>query len=572
MSGRREKRGQSPWGTVPSVLQREPVVALAALVVFALLGLFVVFPLAQVLVTCVVDEHGRLTFEHFARVVTRWHFVRPILNTIGLGVAVAAAGTALGFVLALAVVRARVPMSGFIRRVATLPIIAPPFVVALAAILLFGRNGLITRDVFLERLGIDLYAHGFDIYGFGGLLLVQTLSYFPTAFLLLSGVLAAIDPSMEEAAMSLGAGRVKTFFQVTFPLALPGVLSSFLLIFIESLADFGNPLILGGRFNVLSVQAYLQITGNDDQAGGSALALVLLVPSLLVYALQVFLLERRSFVTVTGKPARPGGAGIGPWGRRSLLAASLAASLTIAVFYGLVVYGSLVRLWGVDASLTLANYARALELSGQVFRDTVLLSLVSMPVSTLFALVTAYLIERKRFPGRRLMEVLSLLTFAVPGTVVGIGYALAFNGPPFALTGTWVILVALLSFRNAPVGLKAASAGLKQIDKSLEEAASNLGASPVRVFFGVTMPLLAPALFSSLAYSFVRAMTAVSAVIFVVSARWNLLTVCILGLVESSELSQAAALSVLLVAVVLLVFESVRQGLKWAYPGRFAEV
>ncbi len=559
------------WAEQMRALRREPVVVVAAACVFALLGLFVVWPLSHVVRACFVGEAG-LTLEHLTRLFTRWHFVRPMLNSLLLGALVSVTGTAIGFLLAFAVTRTTPPLRGAIRRLATLPIIAPPFVISLSAILLFGRNGLVVRGFFLERLGIDLYAHGFDIYGLGGLVLVETLSYFPTAFLLLSGVLAAIDPAMEEAAMSLGASRLRTFFTVTLPLAAPGILASLLLLFIESLADFGNPLVLGGPYNVLSVQAYLQITGNDDQAGGSALALVLLIPSLLVYALQAFLLERRSFVTVTGKPARVGGVSVGGVGRALVGAASALVVGTVVFFYALVLYGSLVRLWGVDGSLTLANFERALSSSRRDIVDSVLLAAISTPVTALFALVAAYLVERKRFPGRRLMELLSMLTFAVPGTVVGIGYALAFSEPPLALTGTAAIIVSLLAFRNTPVGLKAASSALKQIDKSLEEAAANLGASPVRAFATVTMPMLAPAVFSSLVYSFVRAMTAVSAVIFVVSASWNLLTVAILGFVESSELSQAAALSVILVAIVLLAFELMRLMLRRAFPGRFSEL
>ncbi|MBI3181845.1 MAG: iron ABC transporter permease [Myxococcales bacterium] len=553
-------------------LRREPWVALTVAVVFAVLALFVAYPLLRVCVACVTGADGGFTSEHLSRLFTRWHFVRPILNSLLLGSIVAVCGTAVGFLLAFAVTRTNPPLRGTLRRLATLPIIAPPFVIALSAILLFGRNGIVVRDLLLERGGVDLYAHGFDIYGLGGLALVETLSYFPTAFLLLAGVLAAIDPSLEEAAMSLGASRLRTFVKVTLPLAAPGLFASLLLIFIESLADFGNPLILGGRFNVLSVQAYLQITGNDDQAGGSALALVLLVPSLLVYALQAALLERRSFVTVTGKPARLGGVSVSGTGRAVVGVSSALIVGAVVLFYGLVLYGSLVTLWGVDGTLTLSNFKSAFAISRRDVWDSVLLAALSTPVSAIFALVAAYLIERKRFPGRRAMELLSMLTFAVPGTVVGIGYVLAFSRPPLVLTGTAAIIVALLGFRNAPVGMKAASSALKQIDKSLEEAAANLGAPPWRTFARVTLPLLAPALFSSLTYSFVRAMTAVSAVIFVVSGSWNLLTVAILGFVESSELSRAAALSVILVAIVLAVFEGMRLALRRAFPGRFSEV
>jgi iron(III) transport system permease protein len=550
---------------------REPLTLAAVVAVFAVLCLFAVYPLSIVLRACFVDTDG-WTLAHVQRLWSRWHFVRPVINSVALGALVAPLGTLIGFALAFAVTRTTLPGRTALRKIATLPIIAPPFVIALSCILLFGRNGVVTRDLFIDRLGVDLYAFGFDIYGIGGLTLVEVLSYFPTAFLILTGVLASIDPALEEAAMSLGGGRFTTFRKVTLPLAAPGIWAALLLIFIESLADFGNPLILGGRFNVLSVQAYLQITGNDDQAGGSLLALVLLVPSVVLYVAQNALLSRRSFVTVTGKASRLGVIDLGPGGRLVVGAAAWALAAIVLCFYGLVVYGSLVRLWGADSTLSLGNYTKAFAFAAHDLSDSLILAALSTPVTAVLAVVTAYLIERKRFVGRRLMEVLSMLTFAVPGTVVGIGYALAFSKPPILLTGTASIIVALFTVRNTPVGMKAATSALKQIDRSLEEAAENLGASPGQVFWRVTLPILAPAVFSSLVYAFVRAITAVSAVVFVVSGSWNLLTVAILGLVESSELSQAAALSVILVVIVLGVFEGMRFVLRRTFANRFAEV
>jgi iron(III) transport system permease protein len=540
--------------------------------VLGLLVLFVAYPLAQVALACVTTRDGAFTLDHLAELVTKRHFLRPIANSLFLAALVATTGTVAGFALAFTTARTDLPLRGLLAKVVKLPIISPPFVIALSAILLFGRNGFVTRRILLDLLGVNLYAHGFDIYGLGGLTLVETLSYFPTAYLLLRAVLGSIDPSLEEAAMSLGADRWTTFRRVTLPLTAPALFAAFLLIFIESLADFGNPLTLGGRFNVLSVQAYLMITGSDDLAGGSTLALALLVPSVAIYLAQSYVLERRSFVTITGKPARPGRISVGPMGRAILGASATVTTLVIATFYGLVVFGSFVRLWGVDSTLTLENYANAFRLSRNDVVDSLILAGISSPLSALVSIAVAWLLERRRFFGRRAIDVLSLLTFAVPGTVVGVGYALAFSRPPLVLTGTASIVIALLTFRNMPVGLKAASSALKQIDVRIEEAAANLGAPPLTAFVRVTLPLLAPAISSALTYSFVRAITSVSAVIFVVSGSWNLLTVAILGYVDSSNLSQAAALSVILVAIVLGAFELMRIAMQRLFPGRPLEI
>lgn len=514
-----------------------------ALAVVALLfAVFVGWPLAQVLRGVFHAEADALPL---GALLARPYVLKPLANSLLLAAAVALASAAIGFTLAFAVTRTALPGRRLLERLATLPVIAPPFVIALSAILLLGRNGLVTRG-----LGLDL-----ELYGFKGLFLVETLSYFPTAFLVLLGVLRAQNPALEEAALSLGAGRAKTFVRVTVPLSAPGLGASALLVFVESLADFGNPLILGGRFHVLSVQAYLQIVGVDDARGGSVLALLLLVPALGVYVLQHWLLSKASYVTVTGKPTRPRQFPLTAPAKALLAAAAWSAALVVVVFYGLVVLGALVTRWGVDPSLTLAHFRHALSVGGRDFTDSLLLAALATPFTALASVVVALLVERKRFAGRQALALAAMTTFAIPGTVVGIGYALAFNGPPLMLTGTASIIVALFVFRNMPVGLEASRAALRQVDPAIEEAALNLGASPAKVLLGVTVPLIAPAVFSSIVYGFVRAMTAVSAVIFVVSGSWHLVTVAILGLVEASELGQACALATLLVAVVLVVFE-----------------
>ena len=290
------------------VLWGEPPVLIIVILISASLILFVLFPLFQVFKNCfVVHLAGKpsVTLRYFVELLSKPYNRQPLYNSLILGICVATIGTFIGFIFAYAVTKTDVVFKRTFRAIATLPIISPPFVIALSAILLFGRNGLISRRIFLGVLGIDLHSAGFDIYGLTGLVIVETLAYFPTAFLLLVGVLSSIDPALENAARSLGASSSKSLRSVTLPLALPGIAGSMLLLFVESMADFGNPLILSGRFNVLSVQAYLQITGNDNLPGGSALAIVLLIPSLVAYFLQNYLLERRfrqkAFVTLTGK-------------------------------------------------------------------------------------------------------------------------------------------------------------------------------------------------------------------------------------------------------------------------------
>ena len=432
---------------------------------------------------------------------------------------------------------------------ATFPIISPPFVIALAAILLFGRAGGLTP--YVEKI-IGQYS----IYGLGGLVLVETIAYGPIAFLVLHGVLQAIDPALEEAAMDLGASRGRVFSTVTVPLAIPGIASAWLLVFIESMADFGNPMVISGNFRVLSVQAFLQITGMYDLSRGSTLAILLLLPTLTAFFLQKYWVSRKSYVTVTGKPTSATIKQLEWYIKLPVYSLCVLFTGVVFLFYGMVIYGSFQKLWGVDSTLTLRNYIEMYEVGKDYIFDSLTLSTLATPITGILGVFIAFLIIRKKFIGRGVMEFVSMLTFAVPGTVVGIGYILAFNQRsalfPFILTGTAWIIVMLLIFRNMPVGIRAGIAALHQIDPSIEEASTDLGATSGRTFRKITLPMIAPAFFSGLAFSFVKSMTAISAIIFVVSGRWNLITVAILGFVDNSQYAQAAAMSLLLIMIVLI--------------------
>ncbi len=222
----------------------------------------------------------------------------------------------------------------------------------------------------------------------------------------------------------------------------------------------------------------------------------------------------------------------------------------------MVIYGSFQKLWGVDATLTFKNYVEMFQVGKDYIFDSLTLSTLATPMTGILGMFIAFLVIRKKFIGRGLMEFVSMLTFAVPGTVVGIGYILAFNQRsalfPFVLTGTAWIITTLLIFRNMPVGIRSGIAALQQIDPSIEEASTDLGADSNKTFRKITLPMIAPAFFSGLAFSFVKAMTAISAIIFVVSGKWNLITVAILGFVDNSQYAQAAAMSLLLISIVLV--------------------
>jgi iron(III) transport system permease protein len=542
--------------------------------VVALVGVFVFFPVARVLVSAVQDNAGAFDPGAFwAKFATREVWGLGCLtstvtcgvawNTLFLGVLVGASTTALGLAFALVVTRTSFRAKRLLRILTVLPIITPPFVIGLAVILLFGRSGAVTTVV-AEAFGLPPSRW---IYGLPGVWLAQMLAFTPIAFLVLIGVVEGVSPSMEEAAQTLRAGRWKTFTTVTLPLVRPGLANAFLLGFIESLADFGNPLVLGGNFNVLSVSIFFAVVGaQHDQGRAAVLSIVLLVFTLGAFFAQRRWLGRKSYATVTGK----GDAGVHAALPRPLAWVVYATALPWAAFTGLVylmiLFGGFVEAWGRDHRFSLRHYAAAfaidytqfgLQWKGAAwnsFWTTIEISAIAAPLTAAAGLLTAYLLVRQRFAGRDAFEFGTMLSFAIPGTVIGISYILAFNVPPIELTGTGIILVICFVFRNMPVGVRAGIAAMTQIDRSLDEASLTLGARNFTTLRKVVLPLLRPAIVASLVFSFVRAMTAVSAVIFLVSANYDMATSYIVGRVENGDYGLAIAYcSVLIVFMVLVV-------------------
>ena len=276
-------------------LFREPLLLTGIVLVSAFLFIFIIFPLFKIFHLSFEDE-GRLSLGIFFELLSKGYNVAPLIHSLLLGVSVSILGTFIGFIFAYAITRVDIPWKRFFNVTATFPIIAPPFMMALAMILLFGKQGFVSSMILNNIVK-------FEIYGFNGLLVVETLTYFSTGYLTLYGVLQAIDPALEDAALDLGASKWHVFKRITLPLAIPGIASAFLLIFSQSLADFGNPMILAGNYTILATQAYLTIVGMFDMKGGAALAILLLIPSIIAFCLQKYWVSRKSYVTVTGKPS-----------------------------------------------------------------------------------------------------------------------------------------------------------------------------------------------------------------------------------------------------------------------------
>lgn len=726
------------------IIGQDPVLAIGLIAVSAFVFLFVALPLLRVIYQGFFDPAtGDFSLKYFQQFIDPYYgpyLWQVLANTMTMGLGAATGGTLLGFIFAYAMVRCSFPFGRAVHVVTLLPTISPPFAIAIAAILLFGRNGLITK----QMLGMRFGPGSNDIYGLDGLIFVQIITFFPVAYLIIRAMLERIDASMEEAALSLRASKFHIFRTITLPLLAPGIAASFLLLFVESLADLGNPLLLGGNASVLSTEIYLAVNGQFDQQKGAALSLVLLIPTLTLFLLQRYYLSKRSYIAVTGKPTTGRIFVKEPVTRWTFIVLTLLTLMMVLMLYFTILWGSFTKLWGINNALHLGNYTTALTRGLNAILSTTFLSAVATPIAGIIGVVIAFLVVRRTFAGKQVLDFISNLGGAVPGTILGIGYIVAFIGAPWhavllvyallagylaarttsrgwlslllliaatvggyylnwlplllrldeaswryllmfgflllaiaggafasprlrrvvvwlfvamalallvynlspylteplarwgrtlpgvdlpklvvklstfitfftqptlailgytfltmaifaverlqgtarffiglaaamlcaslifygdslTLVGTPYIIVAAYAVRSLPASVRAGVASLQQIDPSIEEASNILGGDAQYTFRNVTLPLILPAFFAGLVFAFARHMTSLSAVIFLTTAQWPILTVWILSEVEQGGMSVAAAYSVILVVIVLAAIGLMSLWLKRTY-------
>ena len=532
-------------------LMGDPILVTTIVVLITFLTLFILYPLAILLVDSFVGDGG-FSFNVFKRIFQMPTFTHAITNTLKVGFLVGILSTLVGLLFAYVEVYVRMGKftGGLFKVVSMLPVVSPPFVLSLSMIMLFGKAGIITRFL------LKIYDN--SVYGFWGIAIVQTLTFFPVCYMMLKGLLKNIDPSLEEAARDMGASRWKVFTSVTFPLLLPGLGNAFLVTFIESIADFANPMIIGGSYDTLATTIYLQITGAYDKAGAAAMAVVLLCITLAMFAVQKYYLERKTAATLTGKASR---------GRMLISDRSVRVPLTVlcslvALFvimmYICVPIGACFPTWGYKFFPLTGKWFKLVftRYHGfQAFRDSFILSLISAPITALLSMIISYLVVKRKFKSKGFIEAVSMLAMAVPGTVLGVGYIRGFSGGLFhtgfmqGLYGTGLILIIVFVVRSLPTGTRSGVSALRQIDKSIEESAYDMGADSFRVFMTVTLPLIKDSFLSGLVTAFVRSITAISAIILLVTPQFLLITVQINEFAEKGSYSLACAFATILIVI-----------------------
>ena len=503
-------------------LMADPIMVTTIVVLITFLTLFILYPLAILLVDSFVGD-GTFGFSIFDRIFKMPTFTRAITNTLKVGFLVGILSSLIGLLFAYVEVYVRMNkfVGGLFKVVSMLPVVSPPFVLSLSMIMLFGKAGIITRFL----LGI----YDNSVYGFWGIVIVQTLTFFPVCYMMLKGLLKNIDPSLEEAARDMGASRWKVFTSVTLPLMLPGLGNAFLVTFIESIADFANPMIIGGSYDTLAM-----------------------------FIVQKYYLERKTAATLTGKASRA---------RMLIEDKSVKTPLTILcalaagfviLMYICVPIGAFFPTWGFKFFPLTTKWFELVftRYHGfQAFRDSFVLSLISAPITALLSMIISYLVVKRKFKSKGFIEAVSMLAMAVPGTVLGVGYIRGFSNGVFntgflqGLYGTGLILIIVFVVRSLPTGTRSGISALRQIDKSIEESAYDMGADSFKVFMTVTLPLIKDSFLSGLVTAFVRSITAISAIILLVTPQFLLITVQINEFAEKGSYSLACAFATILIVI-----------------------
>jgi len=527
---------------------------LLPVIFFILLGVFVLYPTVSVLRQSFLVD-GSFSLENYIEVFTKPHLYNTIGSSALVALGAATLSTLLGLIIALVVFKTKTPFRKLFAVSAVLPIIIPGFVTTIAYIFLFGRNGVISYQL----LGIE-----WDVYSWKSVLILQSLDLTTTAFLLISATMVTLDSRLEDAARSLGASEWSVLKTVTIPLLRPGIIAAILLTFMRSIADFGTPMIVGGSFDTLASASYTQLIGTYNMEMAATLNMILMVISFLA-----FWLYSRGQAEARNVQQQSQS----DWGKELNFRKPLKTALwAVSCGFSLIVFMMLVSVFiaaftkhiGGDYSLTWQHFQILPQRGWNSTVNTIVFAIITMVIVSFLGILIAYLVTKLRFRGRRLLDWLTTLPFAIPGTFMGVGFAIAFSRNPLLLTGTWMIVVACTVVRELPLGLRAGVSVLSQQDSSVEDAAASLGASRFVSFFNIILPMSRSALIVTSSWAFIATVQTLGAIIFIITPGTKLLSVDVFEAVIRNDWGDAAAFSVamLLLAaagVVTILFFSRRQ-------------
>lgn len=519
--------------------------SLVMLGAIGLLGLLLVWPIAQVLVLGFLDAQTQdFTLGNYQKILTHPYYLGALKNTLIVGGGGMLGACLLGVPLAYCTARFVVRGRSVIATLAVLALVSPPFIGAYSWVMVAGNNGWLTQN--MKTLGLTMPT----IYGANGIILVFSLKFFPFVYLMTETALRNINRAYEEAAENLGCSATARFFKVTLPLVFPAVSSGAILSFVLSMADFGTPSIIGRDYRTLSTVAYNQYT---SEMGGPptmavSISMLMILIAMLAVLLQRYLMGPRRYAGAltnlsVPKPCR-GAFGVAV----HALCYSIVALATMPI--AVVIYTSFLETNGpvFTGGFGLNSYARVIREVPDVIVNTFKFSLLATLLITLAGGLISYVVVRRETAAAGLLDALLMVPYVVPGVVLAIGFLLCFQYGAFDLIGTSTIIVLMLFVRRLPYGVRATSAVLRQIKPSIEEAAVNLGASPLQAFARVTVPLMLPGVIAGAMMSFITAINELSATLLLYTARTTTMPVRIYSAVLDGEFGIAAALAALLLA------------------------
>jgi iron(III) transport system permease protein len=507
-------------------------------VILLALFTFIIYPTLTVAAKSLTVD-GQVSFANYAQVLTSPYLRRTIVNSLPVSIASAAISTLLGLIIALVVFKTDLPGRPILGLAAVLPMIIPGFANTLAYIFLFGRNGLITY----KWLNLT-----WDIYSWRSVLILQSLAL-STTFLLISSVLIGVDSRVEDAARNLGSSEWKVLTSVTLPLIRPGLIGAALLAFLRSMADFSTPYLVGGKFNTLATASYTQLIGTYNTEMASTLSMILLLICTVAFWLYTRAQAASEKVRATTEGGKPKSLKLHKSVKWSMWTVSMLYALLTFMLLGSVFLAAFSKHLGGDSGFTMAHFEILPQRGWNSTRNTILFATVTSVIVSSMGIVMAYLLTRVEFRGRSALDLLATLPYAIPGTFMGIGYALAFSRPPLVISGTWAIVIACTVIRELPMGLRAGVSVLMQQDRSVEDAAANLGASKLRAFRDVIIPAARPALVVTSLYAFIATVKTLGAIIFLITPSNKVLSADIFEATVRGEVGDASALSIVVIVV-----------------------
>ncbi len=529
------------------------------IIIMAIL-LFLVYPFSTLIIRSFFSSKTEgITLENFRIFFTKPYYYTALLNSLYCCILTTLTTTVIGVPMAYLMTRYNILGKKLIHVMIVSSLMSPPFIGAYAWIILLGRSGVVTR--FFESLGIILPT----IYGQLGIIIVFTLKLFPYTYLYTSSAMGSIDSSLEEAAENLGSRKWKRLVTITLPLVLPSIAAGAIMVFMTSLADFGTPMLIGEGFTVLPVMIYNQymseMGGNANLA--SALSVVVVVCSTLVLVLQKKLIEKKNYVMTALRPPKE----VQLHGFKRFLAT---APVFIVAFFGfvpqiVVLVTSFIKTSGPMflEGFSLNSYRSILSRLSLNIKNTYLFAIAAIIIIVIVGSLISYLIVRKKGFISSILDWLLMFPFVIPGAVLGISLIVAFNKPPLILTGTAFIIIISYVVRKLPYTVRSGSAYLKQMDPSIEEASVNLGVSPQKTFFKITLPMMMPGILSGAILSWITCVNELSSSIMLYGGRTSTVSVAIYTEVVRNSYGTAAALATILTLttiISLLIFMKVTKG------------